>query len=287
MKKTASIERITPAQATAILNANTGNRPIRDTRVTEMARAIKEDRWKLTNDAITMTGGSYEKPGRLLNGQHRLFACIETNTPIEVLVLFGADEDSYAVMDTGAKRVASDLLPRPHQNQRRGATMLVYCYEHQALSCTAYNVSPGNDEILKTYEDHPAIGLTVDQHLQALKVLTTAQSGVLGAFALLREHDRANADTFIESVLTGHQLEKDAPELTLRNRLIAESTRGGRSRSRTPTAATYAAMVIKTWNARQTKAPLTRLIFKDGDPFPRLVDMAKQPPRVIRRIASK
>lgn len=283
MKKICQIETITPEAATEILNGNEGNRPIRDGRVDELARSITEKRWRLTNDAIAMTGPSHKKPGRLLNGQHRLYACIEAAAPIEVLVLYGADEEAYAVMDTGAKRSASDLLPRPYQNERRGATLLVYCYHRSLLSCTAYNASPGNDEILAEYEQHSMIGYTVDADLHALKALTLAKTGVLGGFALLREHDTEGANAFIERVLKGHNLGKDDPELTLRNRLITESTSGTR-RARRPTAATYGAMVIKAWNAKQTKSPLTKIQFRDAEPFPRIVDLSKQPPRVIRRI---
>lgn len=282
-KRNCEIEKITPAQAEAILNGNEGNRPVRDKRVEELTRSIAEGRWRLTNDAIAMTGGSHERPGRLLNGQHRLFACIEAKKPIEVLVLYGADEESYAVMDTGAKRSASDLLPRPYQNERRGATQLVFCYEREALSCTGYGLAPGNDEILHEYDMHPMIGLTIERDHGALAKLCKAKSGQLGAFALLRAHDREKADAFIDRVLSGHGLAKDSPELTLRNRFISEGTYNG-SRGRRATPSMYAAMVIKAWNAVQTVAPLSKIAFRDGEAFPRIVDMAKQPPRVLRRI---
>jgi len=40
----------------------------------------------------------------------------------------------------------------------------------------------------------------------------------------------------------------------------------------------------KTWNAVETRSPLTKIGFRDGEAFPRIVDMAKQPPRVLRRV---
>ncbi len=282
-KQNCEIVKVSPEMATKILNGNEGNRPIRDARVEELVRSINEKRWRLTNDAIAMTGTSPDKPGRLLNGQHRMFACVESGKSIDVLVLYGADEDAYAVMDTGAKRSASDLLPRPYQNERRGATQFVFCYERAALSCTGYNLSPGNDEILAEYNARPTIGQTVDSDLAGLKRICNAVSGQLGAFAVLRAHDRAKADAFIERVLGGHGLAKDSPELTLRNRFILEAS-GNRGSARRPTAATYAAMVIKAWNAVETKAPLTKILFREGEAFPRIVDIAKQPPRVLRRI---
>lgn len=278
-KKNCEIERITPAQAEVILNGNQGNRPLRDARVEELTRSIVEGRWRLTNDALAMTGQSHEKPGRLLNGQHRLFACIEAKKPIEILVLYGIDEDSYAVMDTGAKRSASDLLPQPHQTVRRAVTQAVFCYSREAISCTGYGLVPGNDEIVAAYEAHPQIGLTVDAHIHGVKKIVRAPSGVLAGFALAMEDSPDLAQQFIDRVLTGDGLLKDSPELTLRNRLIAESTRSNRL-----PAASYAAMVVKAYNAVKTGGSLVRLIFKEGEPFPRVVDLAKQPPRVLRRI---
>lgn len=278
-KRTCEIEKITPAQAESILNGNEGNRPLRDKRVEELTRSISEGRWRLTNDAVAMTGASHDRPGRLLNGQHRLFACIEAKKPIEVLVLYGADEDSYAVMDTGAKRSASDLLPQPHQTVRRAVSHAVFCYVREAISCTGYGLAPGNDEIVAVYREHPAIARVIDAHLNDVKKIVRAPSGVLAGFVLAMEDNQHLAAQFIDRVLSGDGLTKDSPELTLRNRLIAESTRSNRL-----PAATYAAFVMKAYNALRTNAPLVRLIFKEGEPFPRCVDLAKQPPRVLRRI---
>lgn len=278
-KRNCEIEKITPAQAEAILNGNEGNRPVRDTRVEELTRSISEGRWRLTNDAIAMTGASHERPGRLLNGQHRLFACIEAKKPIEVLVLYGAEEDAYAVMDTGAKRSASDLLPQPHQTIRRAVTHAVFCYARGAISCTGYGLKPGNDEIVSAYQAHPEIGRMVEQRVGEVKKIVRAPSGVLAGFVIAMEDNPHLAQQFIDRVLSGDGLSKDSPELTLRNRLIAESTRSNRL-----PASTYAAMVVKAYNALKTNAPLVRLLFKEGEPFPRCADMTKQPPRVLRRM---
>jgi hypothetical protein len=278
-KKTCEIEKITPDQAAEILNGNTGNRPIRDGRVEELVRSIREGRWRLTNDAVTMTGTSHAKPGRLLNGQHRLFACVDAGKPIEVVVLYGADESAYAVMDTGAKRNGADLLPGPHQTIRKAVSHAVFCYEREAVSCTGYGITPGNDEIVSTYDAHPLIAATVNADLAATKKIARAPSGVVAGFVVIREDDRAAADAFISRVLSGEGLSRESPALTLRNRLIAESTRSSALRP-----ATYMAMVVKAYNAVRTNASLIKISFKEGEPFPRIVKLESQPPRVLRRI---
>jgi len=263
MKK-AKIEIITPAQAEMILNYNQGNRPIRDTKVELLSRANSEGRWKLTNDAIAMTGDSFASPGRVLNGQHRLFACVESGKPIEVLVLYGADEDAYAVMDTGSPRKAKDLLPGPNQSVKTAMTNIVFNYHRNEL----YTRSQGmvcNDEALIAYEAHPSIAETCERYLVKTKSIMRAVSGVLAGFALIRESDEAAADDFIQRVLSGVGLAPESPELTLRNRLIMEQTRSGAL-----PVTIYAAMVIKTWNAYVSGSSISKLQFRDSESFPRI-----------------
>ena len=182
------------------------------------------------------------------------------------MVLYGADEEAYPVMDTGSKRSASDMLPKPYQTVRRSAAHAVFCYLREAISIRGFGLTPGNDEIVETYNEHPTIGQTVDQDMTALRKITRAPSGIVAGFALLRETDRA-ADSFIARVLSGDSLSKESPELALRNRLIAEST----CRSSRLPPATFLAMVLKAWNARRSgTGSLVRIQFREGEAFPRL-----------------
>lgn len=105
--------RIGPDEARKMLARNDGNRKIRRGRVKRYARALREGRWLPTGDAIC-----FGVDGKLLNGQHRLLAVVESGVEIFSIVAFGLPPESFKVMDRGATRDPGDLahiagFPKP------------------------------------------------------------------------------------------------------------------------------------------------------------------------------
>lgn len=76
-----TIEQIDPARAAVYLACNTGNRPLDPARVQRFARAIRRGRWQADRGAI-----EFAADGRLVNGQHRLFAIVATGRTLAVAV---------------------------------------------------------------------------------------------------------------------------------------------------------------------------------------------------------
>lgn len=100
---TVSIETITPQVAIAMLEMNVGNRKIK--RLDQMVDAIKTGYWELNGATIV-----FDKDGNLVDGQHRLNACIKANVPITTLVVRGVERNTQTTMDAGYKRKLSDFL---------------------------------------------------------------------------------------------------------------------------------------------------------------------------------
>jgi len=96
---------ITPDLATNWLAANTHNRKLRRSTVASMARDISQGHWRVTGDAI-----KFAPDGTLLDGQHRLAACVAANLPITSLVVYGVHPDCQNVIDCGRPRSAIDVL---------------------------------------------------------------------------------------------------------------------------------------------------------------------------------
>jgi len=97
---------VTPARAAHWLEyANTNNRSVRDAHVRQLARDMAQGRWRLTHEAIT-----FDPHGVLLDGQHRLWAVVIANVPVEMHVWFGVTNDALAVIDRGKTRTLSDQL---------------------------------------------------------------------------------------------------------------------------------------------------------------------------------
>lgn len=100
---TATFETVTPELATEWLGLNEGNRNKRTQQVAKIARAIKRDRFLITGDTI-----KFDTTGRLIDGQHRLSAIVDTDTPVVILIVRGVDPDVQLVIDENAKRSARD-----------------------------------------------------------------------------------------------------------------------------------------------------------------------------------
>lgn len=101
---------VTPSLATRWLEMNNGNRPIRKNHVEHLANQMKQGRWMLSPEPIV-----FSKNGRLLDGQHRLNAVIQSGHQIEASVALVANEDVFRVLDQGINRSNSDILNIPTQ----------------------------------------------------------------------------------------------------------------------------------------------------------------------------
>lgn len=103
-----AIERVslTPETATQLLEHNQLNRPLRDRHVMRIASQIKEGKWKFNGDTIKIAKG-----GDILDGQHRLWAVIESKTPVDTIIIHDIERDAFATIDTiRSLRNASDVL---------------------------------------------------------------------------------------------------------------------------------------------------------------------------------
>jgi hypothetical protein len=98
-------ELVTPKLAEAYLAANDGNRTLSDGRVRAYADAMTRGEWKQNGDVIRIAN-----TGRLLDGQHRLAAICKSGIAQRFLVVRGLQDDVFDTIDTGAARIASDIL---------------------------------------------------------------------------------------------------------------------------------------------------------------------------------
>src|SRR4051812_16990783 len=96
---------VTPEMAQRWLEANDNNRPLNQGYVDLLSRDMKAGRWKQTHEGI-----AFDKNGRLLDGQHRLWAAFQAQVPVELLVCFDLLPDSVSVVNTGKSRNAADVM---------------------------------------------------------------------------------------------------------------------------------------------------------------------------------
>lgn len=96
---------VSPEMATTWLEANTHNRPVLQTVVDMYSRDMKLNRWVLTHQGI-----AFDVSGRLVDGQHRLWAVIDSGVTVPMLVHRGLPMESQVAIDTGKTRASVDRL---------------------------------------------------------------------------------------------------------------------------------------------------------------------------------
>lgn len=98
-----TVEKVSPRKAEAWLNANKTNRSLRDGVVERYADDMRNGRWTTCLMPI-----SFYADGDLADGQHRLYAIIESDTTQEFEVVRGLDRQAGLNIDTGLNRSLVD-----------------------------------------------------------------------------------------------------------------------------------------------------------------------------------
>lgn len=106
--------RIGPSLASNLMDNNLNNRSFRLGHAKDIARQMKLGRWKASPEPIVIT-----TRGRLVNGQHRLWAVVETASTQEFSVVVIPDEqytEIFEILDQGASRSSADVLREDNKN---------------------------------------------------------------------------------------------------------------------------------------------------------------------------
>lgn len=96
---------ITPHVAAAWLEKNSGNRPLSVKVVDKYARDMVSGNFDFAGDAIR-----FDWDGRLIDGQHRLSACIRSDVSFESIVIYGLNPAVQTRIDGGKTRTAADAI---------------------------------------------------------------------------------------------------------------------------------------------------------------------------------
>lgn len=114
-----AVEAISPGVADKLLTdskENVKNRKVMDSHVDWLAEQMKIGKWRTNGEPIIL-----DEDGRVLDGQHRLYAVMMSGVTIETLVTRGVDRSTFATIDTGAGRKVGDVLTM--MDETRGATL--------------------------------------------------------------------------------------------------------------------------------------------------------------------
>jgi hypothetical protein len=258
-----TIETITPEQATEMLTLNTNNRSVRTKVVDRYASDMTGGSFLLTGEPIIINGTT------LINGQHRLLACVKAGVPFTTAVFRGASSDVYAVVDSGLTRQPGDVLQHDgHANSRvvAAAARLVIGYRENCLHGDTYALQIAASRHAMVDECHTHRARYAE--FSSIAVSSKGQGfngSALCAFGIiLGEHLSSDEEamSWIKSVVKGANLDERDPRLALR-RWVASS--------RSATNKVHLSAFIRAHNAFSRNEG--RTIIKSwfgGTPFPRL-----------------
>lgn len=83
-----TVEIISPEEAEAYLANNAKHRPIKEKKVAAYMNEMVDGKWRLNGKTIC-----FDRNGRLLNGQHRLSAVVQSGVSMTTVVVRGLDPD--------------------------------------------------------------------------------------------------------------------------------------------------------------------------------------------------
>jgi hypothetical protein len=214
--------------AKSILARNTNNRSISKAHLAFLKSELLNENWKFNGNTIVLG-----KSGRLLDGQHRLTAIVETGISISTLIVKNVDEDSFTTMDTGKQRGGSDALfiygAKNGSHMASAIRKIKSEFTNNAKCMGSHRYKVSNSEYLKYYKEH-------GEDLQGLFEMTHAW--VLSGSRILSESDgiafitlmRDESDLvydFIEEVITGRSINKNSNAAQrCRKKLIDTSVAG-------------------------------------------------------------
>ena len=227
------IVNVTPTMAAEWLAKSKINRNIREPVVTAYAEAMRRGAWFVTDAGIGFSEG-----GELVNGHHRLNAVVKADVPVKMLVVRGIDPEAKGAIDCGVYRTLNDRLKMfsGADNIARRTSFLRACVRLIGGDRVKLITTDDYESWLKHFAtgiDWVIVLLCNHQEL--------ALAPVAGALAFAHKSSPDMIQAFGERYRDGADLQRNSPELALRNLVMS-------SRGRITVGSDRAALARKTLN---------------------------------------
>lgn len=264
-----TIERIGPTEAERYLESSSANRPPRQGKIGQYARDMTAGTW---HSSVIR----FDREGKLVDGQHRLWAVIVSGSEQLFYVERGLPDEAIKTLDSGLVRTGGDVLAirgEPNATNLAGAIRLARWFTlfpgYAPSSQSAQPFSP--EELVDFLEINPDIRDAVRTGKQLTKSIPFSGSlaGALIYLERLRNPDKANS--FWDQMATGARMLENTGPYLLRRTIIADRLRPREERLGTNH---IAAISIKAYNYWEQDRPIKVLRWQRGpqfnESFPRL-----------------
>lgn len=176
---------VTPDMAKLYMVANVDNRLIRDKHIDRLKDDMTHDRFHTTHQGI-----AFDEDGKMIDGQHRCKAIIDSGKGQWMLVTTGLPEMSQRVIDGGAKRAAHDMMPGKFKAIRAAALRLYlgmeYCNSEFTGSTLAFAIQQVTAaSIQNAWDDFPEMEELAGLSSEASRNVPTCGPAALLASGIL------------------------------------------------------------------------------------------------------
>lgn len=267
-----SVITITPEAAGQWLARGGTNRRLKS-HVDKIRDDILAGRWFLNGQAIIL-----DRDGRVLDGQHRLRACVMAGLPIESVVVFNADPAGFDTIDTGAARSAADLISIDGTKNAAlvaAATRILTWYDnHYEGDLNGFAGKLSSTLIRRNAAQYGKAGLyAIVSNIKArsglARIFPVSPLSAL-IFVASREGYGDLAAKFLEDIETGANLPAGDAALALRNRVISAKARGERIMPQS-----MFGLMLKSWTAYVKNDPVKLVRIGLSERAPKFVGRTK------------
>lgn len=209
-----TVETIGPKKAEQYINENTCNRSLREGVVDQYSKDMKAGNWTQCTAPI-----AFYKDGGLADGQHRLYAIVESGTTQTFTVMRGLDREDGLNIDTGLARTVVDNGRISGMDQELSNNLVATARAVALGQPSAGRMS--NAEKLALVEEHrEACSWAIGVLPHVKNIFNTV---VLGAMARAYNHeeDLERLGQFAQVVATGFsQGDADSAAVAMRNYML-------------------------------------------------------------------
>lgn len=262
---------ITPSIAREWLRLLAPNRPLSKSLVELYATAMREGRWRLNGETM-----QFSTTGLLVNGQHRVNACIRANVSFKALVVYGVSESSFATMDQGRKRSGGDVLSMrhiPNAGKVSAAARLICCLDRRPVTVSKFMLRVPNDLIEHYLAKHARLPEIIQESRRREHIVAASALSALVCIAETmwpEEYVRV----FCEKLESGAEMDADDPIFVLRERLLRVKSAGRIRGSGTFSQFLAVGLLFKGFNDWVAGARIKKIVFTDKDEVPPLLGPA-------------
>jgi hypothetical protein len=251
---TAEFVTITPEIAAAWLDKNDGNRRMKTRLKNKYARDMAAGAFVLTGDPIR-----FSKSGHLIDGQHRLTACVASGVSFQSLVIYGLTEDARQHIDIGMRRSTADVLALAGIPSGSKVAAVVRVALTERSGGLLSRVSWTESEVVAFVKKYPQIFASTRSVYDKIRIrrLPAKMLSYIHFVAVQFMDEEAIANSFVEVFAHGAPTFEHDPAHTWRERLLAQPAGGLAVRGSVGDEVVRRG-TIYAWNMFRTRTPMQK-----------------------------